>query len=54
MTPTFMDESAVYCFVETMFLPIIVNRDELSEENQRIYDSIDAESNPVILKYTFK
>lgn len=54
LIPTYIDESAVYCFAESRVLPIVVNRDELSEENQRIYDSIDAESNPVILKYTLK
>lgn len=54
LIPTFIDESAVYCFAESRTLPIVINRDELSEENQRIYDSIDSESNPVILKYTLK
>lgn len=54
LIPTYIDESAVYCFAESRVLPIVINRDELSEENQRIYDSIDAESNPVILKYTLK
>lgn len=54
LIPTFIDESAVYCLTESRTLPIVVNRDELSEENQRIYDSIDSESNSVILKYTLK
>lgn len=54
LIPSFIDESAVYLFAESRTLPIVVNRDELSEENQRIYDSIDSESNPVILKYTLK
>lgn len=54
LIPTYIDETAVYCFAESRVLPIVINRDELSEENQRIYDSIDAESNPVILKYTLK
>lgn len=54
LIPTFIDESALYFLAEPRTLPIVINRDELSEENQRIYDSIDSESNPVILKYTLK
>ncbi len=54
LIPTFIDESAVYCFADSRTFPIVINRDELSEQNQRIYDSIDSESNPVIVKYTLK
>ena len=54
LIPTFIDESALYFLAVPRVLPIVINRDELSEENQRVYDSIGSESNPVILRYTLK
>lgn len=54
LIPTNIDESTICFLAEPRTLAIVINRDELSEENQRVYDSIDLESNPVILKYTLK
>lgn len=54
LIPTNIDESTVCFLAEPRTLPIVINRDTLSDENKRIYDSIDSESNPVILKYTLK
>lgn len=52
--PRITNESAAYSYITPDLLDKFVNPDLLDAENRKRYESIAHDSNPVIIKYTFK
>lgn len=54
LIPGSVNEEAVYHFSLAQNINEVVDRDNLDDENKKIYDSISNDDNPVIVKYSFK
>lgn len=54
MAPEILDESFAYSIVSPNLLNKFINVDLLDKENKKRYDSITLDSNPIIIRYTFK
>lgn len=52
--PIAVDEDAAYSYVTPRELPLAINPDILDDENRKRYESVTMDSNPIIIRYTFK
>ena len=54
VAPKILDESFAYSIVSSEALDRFINPDLLDEDNKKRYDSVNPDSNPIIIRYTFK
>lgn len=52
--PKVLDEMCAYSIVSPEVLNRFINPELLDEDNKKRYDSVNPDSNPVIIRYTFK
>jgi hypothetical protein len=54
VAPKILDESFAYSIVSSEALDRFINPDLLDEDNEKRYNSVNQDSNPIIIRYTFK